>query len=149
MRDSIFPRAIKITLLIAFLCSSILNAATTRYVKFGGAGSKTGLDWSNASPDLQTMINASADGDAIYMASGTYSLNTVVWNKAVNIYGGFNSASPESNISNRVMSDNLTISGGSTSFAWDFKYPTIISHTGNGRVLNTSGFTQIAYFDGF
>lgn len=91
------------------------------------------------------MINASADGDAIYMASGTYSLNTVVWNRAVNIYGGFNTTAPEADHASRVMSDNLTVAGGSVAKRWDFKYPTIISHTGNGRVIIPLAFQSMLF----
>lgn len=46
------------------------QAQTIRYVKQNGTGN--GSSWTNASNDLQAMINASAANDEIWVAEGTY-----------------------------------------------------------------------------
>lgn len=58
------------TLLISFVWSFSTQAQTIRYVKVDGIGS--GLSWSDASGDLQAMIDASEEGDRVYVAEGTY-----------------------------------------------------------------------------
>ena len=45
-------------------------APTIRYVKAGASGN--GTSWSNASGDLQAMIDASASGDQVWIVGGTY-----------------------------------------------------------------------------
>lgn len=46
------------------------QAQKVRYVKSGASGD--GSSWSNASGDLQTMIDQSTSGDEVWIASGTY-----------------------------------------------------------------------------
>ena len=94
------------------ICCLLLNATmaaqaqTTRYVREGGSGTGDGSSWTNASSDLQAMINLSSEGDEIWVAEGTYkpnrfaqSLNQItissdnafVLKADVKIYGGFSS----------------------------------------------------------
>lgn len=47
-----------------------MQAQKVRYVKAGASGD--GSSWSNASGDIQTMIDQSASGDEVWIASGTY-----------------------------------------------------------------------------
>ncbi|MEO6949495.1 MAG: hypothetical protein ABI123_07700, partial [Ginsengibacter sp.] len=54
--------------LVGFAGSSI--AQTIRYVKAGTTGD--GTTWSSSSGDIQLMINQSAPGDQVWVATGTY-----------------------------------------------------------------------------
>ncbi|MFN0015198.1 MAG: right-handed parallel beta-helix repeat-containing protein, partial [Saprospiraceae bacterium] len=67
-----------------------------RYVRQGGSGTGDGFSWANASADLQAMINASAAGDQVWVAAGTYKPTTSTsrnicfsMGNGVTIYGGF------------------------------------------------------------
>ncbi|PPL00141.1 choice-of-anchor Q domain-containing protein [Parapedobacter indicus] len=91
--------------LLLVLCSFCIHseAQTIRYVRENGIGD--GLSWTTAAGDLQAVINASAVGDEIWVAEGTYlptrpanNLGVVVLNdrnnaftftKDLTIYGGF------------------------------------------------------------
>ncbi|MEO6819982.1 MAG: hypothetical protein ABI266_07380, partial [Ginsengibacter sp.] len=84
-------------------CVDNASAQTTRYVKQNSTGD--GTSWTNASGDLQAMINSSIPGDQVWVAGGTYypirradSLdvispnnrhNAFVLKNGVKIYGGF------------------------------------------------------------
>ncbi|MDE7442923.1 MAG: hypothetical protein K2M65_02040, partial [Muribaculaceae bacterium] len=79
------------------LSSNAANAAI-RYVTIDGSGD--GSSWAQASSDLQATIDASANGDEIWVAKGTYRPTALIKsNKAtskafimkdgVSIYGGF------------------------------------------------------------
>jgi predicted outer membrane repeat protein len=59
--------------------SKVSNLATVhvrkgivRYVKTSSAGAEDGTSWSNASNDLQAMINESCESDTVLVAAGTY-----------------------------------------------------------------------------
>ncbi|MFA7686819.1 MAG: choice-of-anchor Q domain-containing protein [Moheibacter sp.] len=95
-------------LIVFLLFSTLIFGQTTRYVTSTGAGNKNGSSWTNASDDLQAMINASSSGDRIYVAIGTYMpnrradatgtitphnrYNSFVMKQGVSIYGGFDPA---------------------------------------------------------
>lgn len=89
---------------IIFCCLLQGNVfATIRYVKASGNGN--GSSWSNASGDLQLMIDSSSAGDEVWVAGGNYkptrsALNTsivstnnrrnsFVIRNGVSVYGGF------------------------------------------------------------
>lgn len=86
----------KLLLTLIFLLNYSLQAQNIWYVKNGATGS--GNSWSNASNNLQQVINNATDGDEIWIAQGTYqpAINTAfVLNKNVSLYGGFsNTGSP-------------------------------------------------------
>ncbi|MBL7792681.1 MAG: T9SS type A sorting domain-containing protein [Saprospiraceae bacterium] len=139
-------RSIHLLLLILLsFCSWGSLHATIRYVKQGGAGD--GSSWTNASGDLQAMINASGAGDQVWVAAGTYkptsgSNRTIsfVMKNGVAIYGGFpNTGNP--GLGNRNWATHVTtLSGniGTISFA-DNSY----------HVINNSGLNNTAVLDGF
>ncbi|MFD1143605.1 choice-of-anchor Q domain-containing protein [Larkinella insperata] len=75
---------------------SLAQAQPRRFVKPGGAGNRSGTDWSNASGDLQAMINASSAGQEVWVAAGTYKPTTGTdrsisfsMKEGVALYGGF------------------------------------------------------------
>ena len=107
--------------------------ADVRYVKPNGTGN--GSSWDNASPDLQAMINASAAGDEVWVAAGSYqpvtSGTSFSMKSGVKIYGGF------PNIGNPVMADR----NGTTNM-------TTLQGNGNSVVSNNN-VAATALLDGF
>lgn len=109
------------------------DSGTIRYVKAGAVGD--GSTWANASGNLQAMIDASAAGDEVWVAKGSYlpALNTSFAMKAdVTIFGGF----PDSG-------DPLMI---------DRSYQvhqSILGPNGSHIISNPSSVTQSAILDGF
>ncbi len=59
-------------LMLSFFMAVRGQTQTIRYVVQGGAGTKDGSSWANASSDLQAMINFSAANDQVWVAKGTY-----------------------------------------------------------------------------
>lgn len=55
-----------------FLVAEPAFARATRHVKPVASGSGNGSSWANASGDLGAMLNASAAGDEVWVAAGTY-----------------------------------------------------------------------------
>src|SRR5690606_15050308 len=104
---------------------NVNTANIVKYVKPVAVGNGDGSNWDNAASDLQAVINASNDGDYIFVAGGTYkpnrkanALNTVtpnnrdnafVMKSGVRLYGGF--AGTESSVEERDLSNpaNATI----------------------------------------
>lgn len=109
-----------------------LNAAAVkRYVKPQGSGSKSSYSWTNASDNLQQTINASADGDTIWVAAGTYKGGFTL-KQGVNIFGGF-SGNETTLLARRLpgTGENLTILDGNSENRvltqdTDFVSPTVI-----------------------
>jgi len=60
---------------LAMLCG-VPSQATTRYVKAGATGS--GQSWTDASGNLQAMIEASSAGDEVWIAAGTYRPDSLI-----------------------------------------------------------------------
>lgn len=109
-----------------------------RYVKAGATGN--GTSWSNASGDLQAMVNASAAGDEVWVAEGTYQPAAGQWfsmKEGVKIYGGF----PANN-------DNAAL--GQRNWAL---HPTILKGNGHSVIRNvftsSNKMTSNSVLDGF
>ncbi len=109
------PKIFYAFIALTFLLSTPL-LATTRYVTQTGSGNISGSSWGNSSNDLQAMINASSDGDEIWVKHGTYYPTvypsgcsgcsssrdyTFFMKSGVKIYGQF--AGTESSITERVL----------------------------------------------
>jgi hypothetical protein len=128
-----------------------INAAFSdiRYVKAGSTGD--GSSWTNASGDLQAMINGSSEGDEVWVAAGTYvpnrqinNLNTItpgnrnnafVISGNIRVYGGF--AGHETTLDERDLKNNRTILSGKTA---DVNvYHVLIFMNGSEAILD--GFT--------
>lgn len=134
-----------------FLLSvSAAYAQTTRYVTPTGAGTMDGSSWPNASSDFQAMINASASGDAVWVAAGTYKPTKAPLNNpsptdprdktffvkdGIQIYGGF--AGTETLLSKRNIVANVTTLSG------DFNGDDVV--IGSGTTLSITGNTENAY----
>lgn len=110
----------KFTFIILLLLSNTVFA-TTYYVDAEAQGTNTGTSWANAFTNLQMAINASSNGDQIFVKAGTYYPNQQMISgdarsrafyitKNIKIYGGFNGT--ETTIAERNFNTNLTILSG-------------------------------------
>jgi len=151
------------------------NAQTIRYVKTDGSGS--GVSWSEASGDLQMMINASDVGDKVYVAEGTYIPeyfpgDTVFqWltnnfiseatdkdkafylKEGVEIYGGFSAIDPVSDIDQRNLELHITILssdiGGNDGGVMDFENNMESYDDNYYHAVIAAGLDITAVLDGF
>lgn len=115
-----------------FLCPGV-NALSPQkyYVKESASGSGSGISWSNASANLQQVVNNASEGDTIFVAQGRYyTLPTdsrgFVMKEGVHVFGGF---SGEGMVSNANQMDTVS-------------YKTYLDGNHKTRVL-----TQDAEFD--
>src|SRR5262245_21571118 len=88
--------------ILCFFMAVLAKTQTIHYVVQGGAGTKDGSNWVNASGDLQAMINSSAANDQVWVAKGIYypdegtgQINNdrfacFIMKNDLGIYGGFN-----------------------------------------------------------
>jgi parallel beta-helix repeat protein len=124
--------------------------ASIRYVKPLASGLGDGSSWVNASGDFQAMINASASGDEVWVAAGTYKPTydpfgssspadprdkTFFVKDGVKIYGGF--AGTETALSQRLITTNVTILSG------DVDGNDVV--TGSGSTLSITNNTENVY----
>ena len=112
--------------------------ATVYYVSPSGNGS-TGLSWANAYTSIQPALAAAAIGDEIWVAQGTYIIQSVetqlVIKGGVNVLGGF--AGTETSKDARSTNPDLTIISHQTSVIAEF------------RLLFSSDLNDPATWDGF
>jgi parallel beta-helix repeat protein len=146
--------------IFALLTTFALQAQTIRYVKATAAGTGNGSSWANASADFQAMINASASGDAVWVAAGTYKPTrdpfgatspgdprnkTFYVKDGVKIYGGFSASAPEVTLAARSITSNVTtLSGdiGTVGVATDNAYHVVLASAArsNGVGVTVDGF---------
>ena len=115
-----------------------MQAQTIRYVKLTASGSGNGSSWANASANIQGMIDASAVGDQVWIAGGTYLIATTLEMKnGINVYGSFQGT--ESSVNARPKGAE----------AWAFTYPTILDGQNARRVVNQANpFAMETTWDG-
>ncbi|MBD2704649.1 hypothetical protein IC229_28690 [Spirosoma sp. BT702] len=149
-----FLRCLLLTCLLTALATASLLAQTIRYVKPIASGSGNGSSWTNASANLQAMINASVSGDQVWVAGGTYKPTSTTtrtisfaMKNGVAIYGGF--AGTEAALNQRpainaTTPSSSTLSGeiGSPSSTTDNSYHVISNST-------SLSLTNSAILDGF
>lgn len=63
-----YAHLFKLLILVIIACPGYAD----KFVRTTAAGNGDGSSWTNASADLQAMINAAATGEAVYVAAGTY-----------------------------------------------------------------------------
>jgi hypothetical protein len=119
------------TLFVSIIISFTTAHATIRYVKPAAAGTGNGSSWANASNDIAAMITASASGDQIWIAAGTYiPAATLSMKNGVAIYGGF--AGTETALNQRNYITNTVILNGNSTM----------------RVFKNSNLNNTAVLDG-
>ena len=103
--------------LIASLLVATAFAQRTVYVDIDATGSQNGTSWANAYNKAQDAFSNAKIGDNVWIAEGTYALQTTRrdytfnWNKdSVSIYGGFDGT--ETALSQRDWESNPTIFSG-------------------------------------
>ncbi|MBC3792159.1 putative Ig domain-containing protein [Spirosoma utsteinense] len=140
-------------LLVLLSGSSLLTQAQSiRYVKSAATGN--GSSWANASGDLQAMINASSNGQQVWVATGTYkpggNANTdrtvsFAMKNGVNMYGGFvgNETALGARPAINLTTPSATILSGDIGAAGDAEDNSF--HV----ILNRLGVTNITVLDGF
>lgn len=133
------------------------EAQQIRYVKEGGVGS--GNSWTDASGDLQAMINASGEGDEVWVAKGMYKpnrkadeldkvtinnrFNAFVLRKNVRVYGGFKDDGSQTTKDSRDFVANETkLSGniGDANLPTDNVYHVVIASGDLGTNTVLDGF---------
>jgi predicted outer membrane repeat protein len=109
----------KNTLTLLFFLSKIYlsHAQTIWFVQQSATGTNSGTSWSNAFTDLQTALATANNGDAIWVAKGTYTPTnsndqTISFRmrNGVKMYGGFGGS--ETALSERNWTQNTTILSG-------------------------------------
>lgn len=94
------------------LAACMAASATVRYAKPAASGTGDGSSWANASDNIDSLSNASAPGDEIWVAQGTYyptldlggenSFNNhFLLKDGVKLYGGFSGNGTETMLSQR------------------------------------------------
>lgn len=84
--------------------------ATTFYVKTpaaGGSDENDGLSWASAFETPAAALAVAANGDEIWVATGTYEGAVQIRNRQVQFIGGF--AGTEASLSDRVLGENETV----------------------------------------
>ena len=136
--------------LVLFLALFFVSASegAVLYVNTGAAGANDGSSWTNAFRSLQDALNASVDGDEIWVAAGVYRPTTgidrsisFVMKNGVTLYGGF--AGTETlqkqrkwRLNETVLSGNIGVPGSTT----DNSYHVVVADgTNSSAVLD--GFT--------
>ena len=111
--------SLRIVLMLAFgILSSISTLATDRFVKAGGSGTQSGVDWDNAMSSIATAITAanavSPALNNVYVAAGLYPLSAQITipNVNVRIQGGFPSSATGTGITGYSPTANVTIING-------------------------------------
>ncbi len=124
-RRPVFFLLLILVFTLALCAATVFASAQVRYVVQGATGN--GTSWSNASGDLQEMINQSNPGEQVWVAKGTYvperrgddpfggydpnsSRCTFVIHEGVELYGGF--AGGEGQLVQRNIVNNPTILDG-------------------------------------
>ena len=147
-------------LILNFFTAVLAQSQTIRYVVPGGAGTKNGTSWADASGNLQAMINSSAANDQVWVAKGTYypdegtgQINNdraacFILKNNLGIYGGFNGDETvlnerNFNVYETILSGDIEQNDGADFLNTDGNSYHVICNNGNG-VNNTAildGFT--------
>lgn len=155
LRKNAYPNLSRILisqLLLLLLVTGSALAQPIRYVTPTGTGN--GSSWANASGNLQAMIDASNNGDQVWVATGTYKPTTGTdrtisfsMKEGVAIYGGF--AGNESTLSARPTINPVTGQPSNTTLSGDIGTQNNASDNSYHVIKNSAGLTAAAILDGF
>ncbi|PZF73701.1 right-handed parallel beta-helix repeat-containing protein [Taibaiella soli] len=155
----------KLLYLVALLAFANISRAAIHYVTVSGAGSQNGSSWSNASNDIQAMINLSSAGDQIWVVNGRYKPthpannvstisvnnrnNAFVLKADVQLYGGFTGT--ETAVTQRDSIFNLTVLTGDLGIVGsdtDNAYHVVVASGSLGTAVLNSFAIKHGYADG-
>ncbi len=108
-----------------------MASAGTLYVNRNAAGADNGADWANAFTTITKAIDASAYGDQIWVAQGTY-LESLTLKNGVALYGGFSGI--ENQLNERDTVNHLTMVDA------DYSAPVVTINNGCDTNTRLDGF---------
>jgi hypothetical protein len=156
-RWPVFYRPFLLVCLLLGLSLLPALAQTTRYVTTTGTGpASAATSWASSTTDLQGAINASASGDAVWVATGTYkpggNANTVrtvsfAMKAGVAIYGGF--AGTENLLTDRPAINPTIDQPSSSTLSGNIGTPGTVADNSYHVINNPEGLTSTAILDGF
>ncbi|GAB3993684.1 hypothetical protein GCM10028807_29560 [Spirosoma daeguense] len=129
---------------------------TIRYVKLSGTqAASTATSWTNSTSDLQGAINASASGDQVWVAAGTYKPTTSTTNRSarfsmkngVAIYGGF--AGTETSLNQRPVVNPVSGQPSSTTLSGDIDNDGTLTGNTYTLIYNDLYLNGTALLNGF
>ncbi len=150
---SVRPIAFRLYLLGLLFISTTLPAQVTRYVSTTGTNNNpaTATSWATSTTNLQGAINASASGNEVWVAKGTYKPTSTTaptdrtasfaMKNGVAIYGGF--AGGETLLTARNWPANPTLLSG------EIGDPASTTDNSYHVISNPAGLTTTALLDGF
>ncbi|MBO0952569.1 putative Ig domain-containing protein [Fibrella forsythiae] len=146
-----------VILLMGLLSLSLkTQAQTIRYVRPTSSGNGSGTSWTNASGNLQAMIDASASSDQVWVAAGIYkpggSANTnrsisFVMKNGVAIYGGF--VGNETLLTQRPVINPITGQPSSTTLSGEIGSAGTTDNSYHVVNNDQTGIDNTAVLDGF
>ena len=125
--------------------SSIKAQNTTWYVTSAGMGNKSGSSWTNASNDLQMVINAAVSGDEVRVGAGEYKARNVPETNEIDTFYG--------KACYYIVNKNLRLFGGYPSVGGSIRNAslnrTILNADFQTHVLLTINLSAATRIDGF
>ena len=95
------------------------STGTIWYITPNGVGNMDGSSWENAAPIsmIHVILLSCSSGDSVYLSEGDYTIDrTIVLPASVNLYGGFDAASPVWSTRNGFTKQ--TVFTGNGTFGW-------------------------------
>ncbi|NNF57716.1 MAG: T9SS type A sorting domain-containing protein [Rhodothermaceae bacterium] len=147
---------LRLLLLLLLLLSTSARAQTIHYVDTDANGASDGTSWADAFPDLQAALTATASGDELWVAEGTYTPTPGTDREAtfqlvsgVALYGGFEGTEMSRDQRDWGLHETI-LSGdiGAPGTATDNSYH-VVTGSGTDATAILDGFTVTgAYADG-
>ena len=134
-----------ISLSFLFGVSTIKAQNATWYVTSAGTGNKSGSSWTNASNDLQMVINGAVSGDEIRVGAGEYKARNVPQTNEIDTFYG--------RACYYIVNKNLRLFGGYPSVGGSARNAslnrTILNAAFQAHVLLTMNLNATTQIDGF
>lgn len=147
---------IVLTSLFLSIFHPTLQAQTTRYVSTTGTNSSpaSATSWATSTSNLQGAIDASASGDQVWVAGGTYKPSSTTDRAAsfsmatgVSIYGGFSGS--ETALTGRAAINPVSGQPSSSTLSGDIGTTNNTTDNSYHVINNPNGLTSTAILDGF
>ena len=121
------------------VCTTALwSFAAIRYVSPSGSDSNDGTSWANAKATIMAAVNASASGDEVYIAAGTYN-EAITGKDGVSLRGGYNPATGARDIDNlKTIIDGTNLGKPVVKFSSNCKAVTTVE----GLILQNADHTE-------